>query len=255
MSISTEFEENVRSGDVITVRSALTDYLVIDRTFVVFDEALAYASRFLIIVEEHDNEPMEEDSTKWNTEYLNKQKASLMINFSNKRIEHIKKVLRAVFPIQPKLRENTEMVLIHEKPLIKTDIKRSRTGKRTIEENELSLSNSRKNNNRGAVSETPKNTTSNTKQNVGYTNSSSNASRETRTSSAGKTGSKIISESEKASDHTDRETVSEFDYGMALMVGGAAVTTVGIVIAKPIVIGAGIVLIGTGGIFKIKNSR
>ena len=45
--VSEEFKKNVELGDVVTIRSALIDYLIIDTTFRRFDEALEYAKQFM----------------------------------------------------------------------------------------------------------------------------------------------------------------------------------------------------------------
>lgn len=55
--ISEEFKQNVASGNPDMVRSTLIDYLIIDRTFKSFDEALEYANNFMGIIESFNNEP------------------------------------------------------------------------------------------------------------------------------------------------------------------------------------------------------
>ena len=90
--ISEEFKRNVESGDVVTVRSALVDYLIIDRTFKMFDEALTYASQRLDLIQPFDSDALVFDSTQWDETYLNEQKVALMVNFSTERINHIKEL-------------------------------------------------------------------------------------------------------------------------------------------------------------------
>ena len=98
--ISREFLENIESGDLMTVRSALLDDLIIDRTFKIFDEDFKAANERLELLVPFDGEPLETDSEKWDKEYLNQQKVALMVNFSEKRIDHLKRLLlRLCHPI------------------------------------------------------------------------------------------------------------------------------------------------------------
>ena len=98
MCVSLEFRKNVENGDVVTVRSALLDYLIIDTTFKTFDNALQYAQQKLPVIVEYDKKQFENDTSKWDIDYLNKQKVALMINFSLERIRHVKNVITAVLP-------------------------------------------------------------------------------------------------------------------------------------------------------------
>ena len=52
--VSEEFKKNVELGDVVTIRSALIDYLIIDTTFRRFDEALEYAKQLIDVIEPDD---------------------------------------------------------------------------------------------------------------------------------------------------------------------------------------------------------
>ncbi len=96
--VSEEFKRNVALAKVMEVRSALVDYLIMDRTFSKFDEALAEAGKTLKVVEAHDGRPFENDRSKWDETYLNRQKTALMINFSQERIDHLKAVIKQVLP-------------------------------------------------------------------------------------------------------------------------------------------------------------
>ena len=110
--ISIEFKQNVESGDLVTVRSALVDDLIIDRTFEKFDEALAYARPKLDVIQPYDNSPFETEAESWDNRYLNRQKVALMVNFSKERIEHIKNVIRKIQPVNS---EDIESKAINEK--------------------------------------------------------------------------------------------------------------------------------------------
>jgi len=106
VTISKEFQENIESGDVMLVRSALLDDLIIDRTFKTFDEDYKFASEKLSVLVPYDGEPFETDPEKWNKEYLNQQKVALMVNFSKERIAHLQKVIAKVLgPNKPTTNE------------------------------------------------------------------------------------------------------------------------------------------------------
>ena len=105
--ISKEFQENIESGDIMNVRSALLDDLIIDRTFKTFNEDYKVASEKLSVLVPYDGEPFETDPEKWDKEYLNQQKVALMVNFSKERIAHLQEVITKVMPPVTKKKSNT----------------------------------------------------------------------------------------------------------------------------------------------------
>ena len=125
--ISAEFKRNVQSGDLLRVRSSLIDYLIIDRSFKKFDEALDFALRSLPILQEHDGEVFEEDASQWNKRYLNFQKAALINNFSEERIQHLKQVIRTVMP-------PSKQIACRENSFGQMRKRNSRTGRTVINE-------------------------------------------------------------------------------------------------------------------------
>ena len=96
MSVSPELKKFVDDGDLVQIRCYLANYLVVDRTFALFDESLAYASAHLPVIQEHDGSTLEQDKTLWDREYLNKQIVAAFSNFSKERISHIKEVISFV---------------------------------------------------------------------------------------------------------------------------------------------------------------
>ena len=116
--ISNEFKENVNSRNVFTIRSALIDYLIMDTSFKKFDEAIEYTKQQHIEIlepfSESEIDSIEQNSDKWSNDYLNRQKCGLIDNFSQERIEHLKKVILKVFINEPNA-EETEKVSITDK--------------------------------------------------------------------------------------------------------------------------------------------
>lgn len=147
--ISNEFKENINSGDVVAVKSMLIDYLTIDRTFKKFDEGLEYTKSKMDIVQEFDNQPLETNPEKWDDEYLSKQKVLLMINFSNERIAHIKKVITKVIP-QTQNNTTTGKKVISETEIKPKSVEQSKNqnlaGRRIIKETEIKYDPPKRNN-------------------------------------------------------------------------------------------------------------
>ncbi|MCM1022641.1 MAG: hypothetical protein NC395_01115 [Prevotella sp.] len=141
--ISPEFKRTVESGDSVGVRSVLLDYLIIDRTFKKFDEALEYANERLDVIQPHDDTnvgyPIDNDCEKWDERYLDLQSAELMFNFSQDRIDHIKKVIQKVLPPNAETPQNKSA----NRPKMNNSAhggeqgSPSRTGRRVISETEI----------------------------------------------------------------------------------------------------------------------
>lgn len=122
--VSEEFRKNVETGNVVTVRSALVDYLIIDTSFQQFDEALDYAGQYMSVVEpDNGQQQFELFKGKWDEAYLSKQKVALMINFSKEKIEHIKQVIRNVLPDKTLAAQKKEVA--KETPTIKAQVRNS----------------------------------------------------------------------------------------------------------------------------------
>ncbi len=126
MSVSNEFIENVNSGDVSNVRSALLNYIFIDPTFGAFDEALRFAKQKLPVFEEHDGKTFELDESKWDEDYYGSLCTGLLMNFSQERLKHLRDVAAKVVINAPKSKSQGSTV--------KHSNKHSRTGTRTLEE-------------------------------------------------------------------------------------------------------------------------
>lgn len=230
--ISREFLENIESGDLMTVRSALLDDLIIDRTFKTFDEDFRAANERLELLVPFDGEPLETDSEKWDKEYLNQQKVALMVNFSEKRIAHLKAVISKVMP--PDLSRNGNTTASHHEP---SD---SRTGRIVRTE-------------RVIVRETEKNKVE-PRTTPKYTSTRSNST-PCSGSGSGRTGRRVINENASDRDESGKKKAETDGVGTALIIGGGAAAAVGIAIAEPIVIGAGVVVAGAGVCIKASNRR
>lgn len=95
--LSPEFTTAIKSGALLRARIMLKDSLIVDPTFAQFNEMLAYARRELPnLLVPYDGEILENDRTKWNTDLMNTELVEIVNNFSDVRIDHLKKVISVV---------------------------------------------------------------------------------------------------------------------------------------------------------------
>lgn len=223
--ISKEFQENIESGDIMNVRSALLDDLIIDRTFKTFNEDYKVASEKLNVLVSYDGEPFETDPEKWDKEYLNQQKVALMVNFSKERIAHLQEVITKVMPPVTEKKSNTTLSY-----QTSTGGKAKRTGKAVTVVREIEKNKEKPDKPHGAITK--------------KTNTVSD-------SGSGRTVRKKNNEREKSS-----KKKAEIDMlGNALIISGIATTTAGIALAQPVVAGTGVIATGAGVCIKVYNRR
>lgn len=209
--VSEEFKRNVESGNVISVKSALVDYLIQDPTFTRFDEALKEARKSMNVIDQHDGRPFESDSSKWDDAYLNDVKVALMVNFSEERINHIKRVI----PIT--LGASKTVV---PKPIRENETSAKTIGRRVISETEIlrNVSPEKKPQEAASKAQNASNPLSSEK------NKPEAKSREYSGKSTTRTGRKIVSETVTHIEKSDDDTVSN------IMIGsGAAAFAIGAV--------------------------
>lgn len=227
MSVSTEFMDIVAQGDKNAVRTSLANYMILDRSYKLFDESFSYASSKMDIVDKHDGKELTPDREKWTEEYLNKQLVAVVINFSEERISHIKQVIPVALKASCPISEN--------KPSENCSTG-ARTGRNRTEREICTAQ----------------------KTHPVYSSQTSGIRKQTKgaKSSGGRTGHTIISEKEISNHGEDSHFPSDrFDYGTALIIGGAVVAAVGVVVSEPIVIGAGIVIAGSGCVVKVSKKK
>jgi len=93
MAVSQEFQTALDDKDMRLVRIMLKDSLVVDPTFTEFGEMLRLAEQSLdSLYDEHDGEVLINDSSQWNKDYMDTQMVKVIRNFSEERIELLKKI-------------------------------------------------------------------------------------------------------------------------------------------------------------------
>lgn len=95
--ISPEFEKAVMAGNLLLTRIMLKDSMLLDPTFCQFDEMLSYAkSYFPNLFVPFDGEMLETNETLWNRAVMDQELTLLVTNFSEVRVNHLKKVVAKV---------------------------------------------------------------------------------------------------------------------------------------------------------------
>lgn len=92
----------IEAGDKLLVRIQVKDMMVLDPTCKTADKILTYAvTKIPDLYDEHeeaDRAKMTNDSSEWDKEYMNMQMVTLVGNFSKERINHLRKVVKHVYP-------------------------------------------------------------------------------------------------------------------------------------------------------------
>lgn len=95
--VSQEFKTAVSDKNLLRTRIMLKDSFIVDPTFAQLDELLSYAKVYLPgLFVQFDGEYLENDKTKWNDNVMNEELVHLVTNFSETRINHLRKVVSKV---------------------------------------------------------------------------------------------------------------------------------------------------------------
>ena len=102
MALTKSFYQAVGDKNVRLVRIMMKDSLIVDPSFQQFDEMEKMAKNAMEIYEPHDGRELEVDRNKWTEEYMNKLMVQVISNFSRERIQHLKAVVRKLYPMTEK---------------------------------------------------------------------------------------------------------------------------------------------------------
>ena len=103
--LTDRFFKELDNKDIPKLRVMMKDSLLVDLSFKQFNEMSKYVKNIEGMYDEHDDKacPFEEDKSKWDKKYMDKQLTQLFVgNFSKKRIEHIKKVITYIYSNEKK---------------------------------------------------------------------------------------------------------------------------------------------------------
>ena len=108
--VSPEFKAVISKKNLLRVRIMLKDSFVVDPTFVQLDEMLSYAKNNLPgLLVPYDGGYLENDSLKWDCDMMNEELVQLVTNFSEARINHLKKVVAKVMAAKAKKTKTRRM--------------------------------------------------------------------------------------------------------------------------------------------------
>ena len=103
--LTNAFFKAVDEKNIGRLRILMKDSLLVDLSFKQFNEMSKYVKDIEGMYDEHEPKtcPFEEDKSKWDKNYMDKQMTQLFVgNFSKKRIEHIKKVITYIYSNEKK---------------------------------------------------------------------------------------------------------------------------------------------------------
>jgi hypothetical protein len=98
MAITDAFRNAVSTGDVRGIRIMMKDSLLVDPTFIEFNEMNNLARSIRGLYETHDGRDIINNTSAWNDDYMNKMMVQVVGNFSHERVDHLKEVVRRLRP-------------------------------------------------------------------------------------------------------------------------------------------------------------
>jgi len=108
MAVTQSFYDAVKENDVKTIRIMMKDSLLSDPSFTLFEQMREAAQNVVGLFEEHDGTALTEDRDQWNDRLLSKLMVQLVNNFSEERVNHLKKVVAYLEPEAPIKHQNPE---------------------------------------------------------------------------------------------------------------------------------------------------
>ena len=109
MAVTDSFLEEVSEGDVLGIRIIMKNSLLVDPSFKDFDEREKLAKDVIGLYDEHDGAELDYDKSNWSEDYMNMLMVEVVGNFSHERIDHLKQVVRFLFPYEDKKPNNKEV--------------------------------------------------------------------------------------------------------------------------------------------------
>jgi len=107
MAITDTFKNAVLTEDVKGIRIMMKDSLLVDPTFIEFNEMNMLARNIRGLYEAHDGRELNIDNSTWNDDYMNKLMVQVVGNFSHERIDHLKDVVRHLRPVASRSKQST----------------------------------------------------------------------------------------------------------------------------------------------------
>ncbi|MCL1996559.1 MAG: hypothetical protein FWG63_10165 [Defluviitaleaceae bacterium] len=107
MAITDTFRSAVSAGDVRGIRIMMKDSMLVDPTFSEFNQMDNTARGVAGLYEAHDGREINNDSSTWDDDYMNKLMVQVVGNFSRERVDHLKKVVMKLRPVTTRPQQST----------------------------------------------------------------------------------------------------------------------------------------------------
>ena len=101
MALTKTFYNAVASNDVLGIRIMMEDSLLVELSFKEYETMVETARNVNGLYDKHDGKELNQDKSTWNDDYMNKLKVEVVDNFSHERLEHLKQVIRHLYPYTP----------------------------------------------------------------------------------------------------------------------------------------------------------
>ena len=101
MAITNSFREAMLSGNITGIRIMMKDSLLVDPSFVEFNEMNDLAASISDLYDSHDGRELVGDQSSWDDNYMDKLMVQVVGNFSHERVDHLREVVRKLRPTPP----------------------------------------------------------------------------------------------------------------------------------------------------------
>ena len=106
MAVTAAFYDAVKENNLLRVHIMMKDSLLLDRTFKEFESREMAASTMQGLYVPYDGGELKENPADWDDDYMNTMLVQLLHNFSRERVEHLKRIITYLHPVQTNATEN-----------------------------------------------------------------------------------------------------------------------------------------------------
>lgn len=100
MDISNEFTRAVGARNVLRVKIMLKDSLLVDKTFRLFDEMEAYASKHGVNPWSDTHIQIEQAAKPWTEDIMNYELTALINNFTKEHVQYVKDIISDLYKMK-----------------------------------------------------------------------------------------------------------------------------------------------------------
>lgn len=97
MAVSSEFEKTVQENNVLRTRIMLKDSLLMDKSFLMFDELLKYALARGVDVWMPTEKTLEQADKPWTLDLMNYELTVLVSDFTREHVYYVKQIIKELY--------------------------------------------------------------------------------------------------------------------------------------------------------------